>query len=156
MTKPEVLEVKNIISRIESIILKSASKVDSEKQMEQIRILNNYLNSLRLEVDKDPIVLFNCDQDCPIKADFMQLKKMQYDIYHSLLFGPLARVVGLLEILKWEINSKRYGEVPSLHDSLKTEIRSLKNQVRKILEGSSMNEVVTKQKANNENWTERN
>lgn len=130
-----ITEIKQIIDAIDVYV---KTKRESPELIYQLKLLNGKIELLKNEVASGKI------QD-EFEKSFDRLRQIQYSIHHQLLFGPLSRILGLLDLIEQQIESHvndnnmdtvRLRELNTMSHLITKEIANLKEQVKYILDGS--------------------
>lgn len=121
-----ITEIKDIVTRIDHY---AETNYESNELISLVKILNGKIDLLKKEIKNGHI------QD-EFEKKFDELKGIQYGLHHQMLFGPLSRILGLIDLIEREVESGRTKELNKLTHLLTKETHNLKNQVMKILEGT--------------------
>lgn len=124
-----VKEIKDILKMLEKSQKAGFKNVTSPELIAQVKILNGKIELLQKAIQSGKL------QE-RFAEHYEKMKNIQYSIHHQLLFGPLSRILGIVNLIEADIESGRQDEVDTLARLLCDEVRSLKAQIMKILEGS--------------------
>jgi hypothetical protein len=121
-----IREIKELITRIDQYV---EAEFESNELIAQVKILNGKIERLKHLIESGKI-------DDAFSKKYDELKAIQYSIHHQLLFGPLSRILGLVDLIEKEVEHGRSNELNNLVHLLTKETTNLKSQVMQILEGS--------------------
>jgi len=131
-------KIQDVSSRVQELSYHSYTDKGSPELVAQLKILNGLLRTMVQVIGDPDQEQFVCERDdCPIHTRLKQFETIHYHIYHHMLFGPLARILGLVKLLQIEIAGNRYGKIHELEKHLSEETEALRNQITVILEAKN-------------------
>lgn len=122
-------EIKDILKILEKCHKCGFKNAKGPELITQVKLLNGKIELLQSAIRSGKL-------QHKFGEHYEQMKNIQYSIHHQLLFGPLSRILGLVDLIEKEVELGRKNEIDTLARLLCDEAKSLKTQIVKILEGS--------------------